>query len=285
MKSIHYLLLLLTICMPGCVMLASDSSLDKSKVASLTHLYVVPIKGAPVDIDAYYCFFCQKLHEDKKNNAREAFECFLCHLNDGSLLNKKEIWESSNEVAKIMKHYLETVGNYSITIAPDVEPLPGIESWETNASLWEIPLKNWYNEETSSIDYSEQPDSDTVLEVSISGIMLEKGTGSFKKLKGTGSYKKFHGLWSAMSRFHRLWIVMKLVDTTTRSVLANARCYGVWPPPLIAFGSAIGGNSVVEYDPNLGVSGNADVYKRAFRSNAEITIPECIESLGLHKKL
>jgi len=149
MKSIHYLLLLLTICMPGCVMLASDSSLDKSKVSSLTHLYIVPIKGAPVDIDAY--------------------ECFFCPLNDGSSPNKNEIWESSNEVAKKTKHYLETVGNYSITIAPDVEPLPGIESWETNASLWEIPLKNWYNEETSSIDYSEQPDSDTVLEVSISG--------------------------------------------------------------------------------------------------------------------
>ena len=58
-----------------------------------------------------------------------------------SLLNKNEIWEPSNEVAKKTKHYLETVGNYSVTIAPDVEPLPGIESWETNVSLWEIPLK------------------------------------------------------------------------------------------------------------------------------------------------
>jgi len=77
---------------------------------------------------------------------------------------------------------------------------------------------------------------------------------------------------------------MKLVDTTTRSVLANARCYGVWPPPTIAFGPAIMGDTV-DYDPGLDVSGNAVIYKRAFRSNAEITIPECIESLGLHKKL
>ncbi len=75
---------------------------------------------------------------------------------------------------------------------------------------------------------------------------------------------------------------MKLVDTTTRLVLANARCYGVWPPPLIAFGSAIAGNSAVEFGPD--VYDNADVYKRAFRSNVEITIPECIESLGLQKK-
>ncbi len=255
MKSIYYLLLLLTICMPGCAMLASDSSLDKSKASSLTHLYVVPIEGIPLAPGSLYGQNCQDFIQSEMD----------------SLLNKNEIWEPSNEVAKKTKHYLETVGNYSVTIAPDVEPLPGIESWETNASLWEIPLKNWYNEETSSIDYSEQPDSDTVLEVSISGVVMERAGG------GGNVRKTFH-------QFHRLWIVMKLVDTTTRSVLANARCYGVWPPPLIAFGPAIAGNSAVEFDPNLGVSGNADVYKRAFRSNAEITIPECIESLGLQKK-
>ncbi len=165
MKSIHYLLLSLTISMPGCVMLASDSSLDKGKASSLTHLYIAPIEGIPLAPSSFW----SHLYSNKYLGFKQP--------DMDSLLNKNEIWEPSNEVAKKTKHYLETVGNYSVTIAPDVEPLPGIESWETNVSLWEIPLKNWYNEETSSIDYSEQPDSDTVLEVSISGNVLERVGG------------------------------------------------------------------------------------------------------------
>ena len=60
MKSIHYLLLSLTISMPGCVMLASDSSLDKGKASSLTHLYIAPIEGIPLAPSSFLVTFIQQ---------------------------------------------------------------------------------------------------------------------------------------------------------------------------------------------------------------------------------
>jgi len=238
MKSIYYLLLLLTICMPGCAMLASDSSLDKSKASSLTHLYVVPIEGIPLVPGSLYGQNCQDFIQSEMD----------------SLLNKNEIWEPSNEVAKKTKHYLETVGNYSVTIAPDVEPLPGIESWEPNVSLWEIPFKNWYNENPSSIDYMDPPNSDTVLEVSTS--------------------------YPTVRRNDNLQIVMKLVDTTTRSVLANASCDGFWPPSQFKelFLNLSGTN------PRFLCENSLFANRRKFHKTVETVIPECIKSLGLQKK-
>jgi len=239
MKPIHYLLLSLTVFMSGCLMsslpvgvalssnlvfvLSSDSALDKSKAASLTRLYIVPIEGAPM-----------------------------------SSFNENEIWEPSNEVAKIMKHHLETVGNYSITIAPDVEPLPGVESWEVGIKKmnwnWTIPVKNWYNEDTSSIDYMEQPNADTVMEVST------PQTWNITSDSGGSRYM--------------LWISMKLVDTTSRTVLANATCVGCWPPTRDFFGRICFNKSKSQLSS----------VKELFRKTAALAMPACIKSLGLQKK-
>ena len=268
MKPIHYLLLSLTVFMPGCLMLSmplhltqgqdlalmlsSDSALNKSKAASLTRLYIVPIEGAPMSADL---ITTEKID---------------------SLLNKNEIWEPSNEVAKIMKHHLETVGNYSITIAPDVEPLPGVESWEVGIKKmnwnWTIPVKNWYNEDTSSIDYMEQPNSDIVMEVS-----TPENSLYFELIGGVPVYNG-----SSSSDRYTLWISMKLVDTASRTVLANATCVGLWPPKLnflegLGFGK-------IQLNRNSLFANGGSVFKEIFHSTAKIAIPECIESLGLQKK-
>jgi len=257
MKPIHYLLLSLTVFMSGCLMsslpvgvalssnlvfvLSSDSALDKSKAASLTRLYIVPIEGAPM-----------------------------------SLSNKNEIWEPSNEVAKIMKHHLETVGNYSITIAPDVEPLPGVESWEVGKRKmnwnWYIPVKNWYNEDTSSIDYMEQPNSDIVMEVSTPENSLH--------FELRGGVPVYNG--SSSKDRYILWISMKLVDTASRTVLANATCIGQWPPKLnflegLGFGK-------IQLNRNSLFANGGSVFKEMFHKTAELAVPECIKSLGMQKK-
>ena len=266
MKPIHYLLLSLTVFMSGCLMLSkpphltlgsdlalvlsSDSALDKSKAASLRRLYIVPIEGAPIMTTTATI--------------------------DYSLSNKNEIWEPSNEVAKITKHHLETVDNYSITIAPDVEPLPGVESWEVGKRKmnwnWYIPVKNWYNEDTSSIDYMEQPNSDIVMEVSTPENSLH--------FELRGGVPVYNG--SSSSDRYILWISMKLVDTASRTVLANATCVGLWPPKLnflegLGFGK-------IQLNRNSLFANGGSVFKEIFHSTAKIAIPECIESLGLQKK-
>ncbi len=192
---------------------------------------------------------------------------------DYSLSNKNEIWEPSNEVAKITKRHLETVGNYSITIAPDVEPLPGVESWEVGRRKfnwnWYIPVKNWYNEDTSSIDYMEQPNADTVMEVSTPQTSLYRYSGTSLGHSDVDRYM--------------LWISMKLVDTTSRTVLANATCVGLWPQTRDFFGRLGLGKSQLNRNSLLANGGSG--IKELFRKTAALAVPECIKSLGLHKKL
>jgi len=268
MKPIHYLLLSLTVFMSGCLMsslpmraalnsdlifvLSSDSALDKSKAASLTRLYIVPIEGAPMS----------------------TWQTTTAKID--SLSNKNEIWEPSNEVAKITKHHLETVDNYSITIAPDVEPLPGVESWEVGKRKmnwnWYIPVKNWYNEDTSSIDYMEQPNSDIVMEVSTPENSL------YFELRG--GVPVYNG--SSSSDRYILWISMKLVDTASRTVLANATCVGLWPPKLNFL--ELHGFGKIQLNRNSLFANGGSVFKEMFHKTAELAVPECIKSLGMQKK-
>ena len=231
-------LLLIVVTVSGCA--SFGSVLDKDRTTSLTHIYIIPFKGASFN----------KAH------------CGFCNDYDGASLNINGM-ELSIEVAEKTKQYLKTAYNYSIAIAPEVAQFPGIEAREKYYSSWNTSLNNWFNEDTSSIDYSEQPDSDTVLEIIV---------------PDASSWPYHQNFW--------MKIRMKLVDTPSRTVLAKAKCMQPWPsiiftdfiPVVDAF------VRMARKNYHTSFSGTGVSFKWVFLKAAENTIPECIEALGLRKK-
>ena len=261
MKTLGSLfLLLIVLAVSGCA--TSGSALDQSKVATLTHIHIVTIEGPPLhgedlktrDITTSLIsssiiygpiglawtlgYLMTDLPEKEKQR--------MATIQDSvTFLNENEIWEPTVEIAGETKRHLEVVSNFSVGVDPEIKPLPGIEQREITYLMenWKPTLRNWYNMETSSFDYSEQPSSGAVLEIGLLDYSLSR---------------------------ERLWItvMMKLVNPTSRLVIANAQC---------RFGT--------NYDDLEKLFENdASGFKKLFRETTAKHVPECIEELGLHKK-
>ena len=86
-----------------------------------------------------------------------------------TFLNENEIWVPTVEIAEETMRQLKSGYKYSVSVDPEIKPLPGIESLEdmkTTDKMKTPKIRKWYNMDQSSFDYSEQPSSGAVLEIS-----------------------------------------------------------------------------------------------------------------------
>lgn len=218
------LLIIFLSLLQGC---ATSPTLDKERAASLTHIHIVPIESP---FFANWCVWCTDFKGEIIHNKYRR-----TRFNDGL----KVMFDAGFEAAKKTEHYLKTEYNYSTTISTKTTTLPGLESWKKFSSnlkfpppvsdeeawekynstsevaphsrmdeftkyvqLWWALKDKWYLEDTSSSVYLEQPDSDTVLEIT---------TYSYERNKNPQFSTE---------------IFIKLVDTQSRLVLARNYCYG-----------------------------------------------------------
>jgi hypothetical protein len=178
-----------------------------------------------------------------------------------SFLNENEIWVPTVEIAEETMRQLKSGYKYSVSVDPEIKPLPGIESLEdmkTTDKMKTPKIRMWYDMDQSSFDYSEQPSSGAVLEISKENYIFNEKAGYPGATPG--------GVFS-------MHIYMKLIDPVSRSVIANADCRYFGPN---LFYNRI---KMEELFTNAGAN-----FKKIFREAATEIVPQCIESLGLQKK-
>jgi hypothetical protein len=159
-------------------------------------------------------------------------------------LNKNEIWEPTVEIAKETMRQLETINNYSVSINPEIKPVSSVKRKEKED--WPTKLRKFYNMDTSPFSYPEQTSTGVVLEV------------------GLLNYNIYYG-----DQF-LVFVMMKLVDPVSRSVIANAQC-SLWYYSI----------NPVHNDSSFFISD--DGFKKNFRETIAAIVPNCIKYLGLHK--
>lgn len=171
-----------------------------------------------------------------------------------SFLNENEIWVPTVEVAEETMRQLKSGYKYSVSVDPEIKPLPGIESLEdmkTTDKMKTPKIRKWYDMDQSSFDYSEQPSSSAVLEISKENYFLNEKSGGVFSMR----------------------IYMKLIDSVSGSVIANALCLYFGPN---AFFDKI---KMGELFTNAGAN-----FKKIFREATTEIVPQCIRGLGLQKK-
>ncbi|MEE8288394.1 MAG: hypothetical protein V3R25_03170 [Nitrosomonadaceae bacterium] len=244
MKSVYYFLLFLTALMSSCVSINSkfDSKLDQSKAVSLTHIHIVPIEAPPLSGPDLLLMLLMDLPRANKQSTT------LSQIAE-DLLNKNEIWEPTVEIAKETMRQLETVSNYSVSVDPEIKPVPGVKRKEiTNLKEdWLTPLRKFYNMDTSPFSYPEQPSTGAVLEV------------------GLLNYNIYYG-----DQF-LVFVMMKLVDPASGSIMANAQC-SLWYYSI----------NPIHNDSSFFASDNG--FKKNFRETMAAIVPNCIKYLGFSKK-
>ena len=161
---------------------------------------------------------------------------------------------------------------YSVSVDPEIKPLPGIESLEdmkTTDKMKTPKIRKWYDMDQSSFDYSEQPSSGAVLEISKENYILNEKQCTHPIVGGI--FSPCAGV--IPGGVFSLRIYMKLIDPVSRSVIANADCR--------YFGPNLWFNRIKmeELFTNAGAN-----FKKIFREATTEIVPECIESLGLQKK-
>ncbi len=240
MKKLGSLLLVLIVfAISGCVSLNSkfDSRLDQNKAVSLTHIHIVPIEAPPLSGPDLWLMLLTDL--PRANNKSTT----LSQIAE-DLLNKNEIWEPTVEIAKETMRQLETINNYSVSINPEIKPVSSVKRKEKED--WPTKLRKFYNMDTSPFSYPEQTSTGVVLEV------------------GLLNYNIYYG-----DQF-LVFVMMKLVDPVSRSVIANAQC-SLWYYSI----------NPVHNDSSFFTSD--DGFKKNFRETIAAIVPNCIKYLGLHK--
>lgn len=249
MKSIYCTLLIITSLLTGCV--ANTSNVDQNTVSSISHIHIAPMEvpplsgtdlsgvsfpGAALPVIGGVLVIAQIPKADAKSTAAsKAVE---------SLLDSKENWEPSVEIANETMRQLRTAGNFSVDISSKIKPMPGVQRREATAFMenWMAPIRTWYNRDTSPFDYSNRLSSDAVLEVGLSNYELSIG------------------------RFI-MQVHMKLVDPASGNVIANARS-----------------SSILRVRDLNGLFEHGGVgFKQLFRTTTRILVRDSIEKLGLNK--
>lgn len=240
MKKLGSLVLILTVlAISGCVSLNSkfDSRLDQSKAVSLTHIHIVPIEAPPLSGPDLLLMLLTDVSRENDRNAK------LSQIIE-DLLNKNEIWEPTVEIAKETMRQLEAINDYSVSVNPEIQPISSVK--QGKKEYWPTKLREFYNMDISPFSYPEQPSTGAILEV------------------GLLNYNIYYG-----DQF-LVFVMMKLVDSTSRSVIANAQC-SLWYYSI----------NPVHDDSSFFTSDNG--FKKNFRETIATIVPNCIKYLGLHK--
>ena len=241
MKKLSWLFLLIIVFTESsCVSLNSkfDSRLDQSKAVSLTHIHIVPIEAPPLSGPDLWLMLLTDLPRENKQGTT------LSQIAE-DLLNKNKIWEPTVEIAKETMRQLETISDYSVSVNPEIKPVSSVKRKEKED--WLTKLRKFYNMDTSPFSYPKQPGTGAVLEV------------------GLLNYNIYYG-----DQF-LVFVMMKLVDPASGSVIANAQC-SLWYYSI----------NPVHNDSSFFTSDNG--FKKNFRKTIATIVPNCIEYLGLHKK-
>jgi hypothetical protein len=224
------------------VMFGNEASADVP--ADGSELHIVPLESPPLRVPTpvYGAWFglvgiamdAPRAADDAAEISREATE----------KLSRSAPWQPTIVLAEIVESMLDQGGKYSLSLAENAAPIPGLSGDEYTffGENWLRPIRQWHKEKTSSVQYSdiEPLDSEYVLEVAVSNYEL------------TGS------------RF-LLAVNVKVVDLASRNVLDSARKWKQFRTP--------------SFEELL--EGDAEAFKELFREKSHILVQKALVDLGL----